>query len=118
MKYDILDGDSVINTIVASPEFVEAQFPGQYRLVPDLDIEAIPPSVRVLTKLAYINRFTDEELVGIYSAAKVSVPVEIWLKKFELAEEINLDDERTVAGLYAMEAGGLLASGRAAEILA
>lgn len=77
-----------------------------------------PAPVRRLTKLAYMNRFTDAELAGIYTAAKTVVQVEIWLEKFKLATEINLDDPETVAGLLAMEAAGLLTSGRAAEILA
>ena len=76
-----------------------------------------PVSVRTLTKLQYMNRFTDAELAGIYTAAKSNVAVEIWLEKFKLASEVNLDDSATVAGLQAMEAAGLLAVGRAAEIL-
>lgn len=77
-----------------------------------------PAPVRTLTKLQYMNRFTDSELAGIYTAAKSVVQVEIWLEKFKLASEVNLDDTATVAGLQAMEAAGLLAAGRAAEILA
>lgn len=73
--------------------------------------------VRILTKLQYMNRFTDEELAGIYAAAKSVVQVEIWLEKFKLASEIDLDDQRTVAGVQALEASGLIAAGRAAEIL-
>lgn len=77
-----------------------------------------PAPVRVLTKLQYMNRFTDAELAAIYTAAKTVVQVEIWLEKFKLATEVNLDDPATVAGLQAMEAARLLATGRAAEILA
>ena len=64
------------------------------------------------------NRFTDDELVGIYSAAKSVIQVEIWLEKFKLAQDINLDDPLVAAGLTALEGVGLLAAGRAAEILA
>lgn len=77
-----------------------------------------PPAVRILTKLEYMDRFTDTELAGIYTAAKSVVQVEIWLEKFKLAAEVNLDDPRTLLGLQAMEAAGLLAAGRAAEIAA
>jgi hypothetical protein len=65
-----------------------------------------------------MNRFTDAELAGIYTAAKSIIAVEIWFEKFKLAGDINLDDPRTVAGLQAMEAAGLLVAGRASEILA
>jgi hypothetical protein len=65
-----------------------------------------------------MNRFTDSELATIYTAAKTVVSVEIWLEKFKLASEINLDDPYTIGGLQAMEAAGLIGVGRAAEILA
>lgn len=65
-----------------------------------------------------MNRFTDEELVGIYTVAKTAVQVEVWLEKFKIATDVDLDDPRTVAGVEALEQAGLLAAGRAAEILA
>lgn len=77
----------------------------------------VEPPVRTLTKLAYMNRFTDAELAGIYTAAKTVIQVEIWLEKFKLAQEINLDDTYTIGGLQAMEASGLIGVGRANEIL-
>lgn len=80
--------------------------------------EYVAPVIRTLTKLEYMNRFTDAELAGIYTAAKSVIQVEIWLEKFKLASEIYLDDPHTVSGLQAMEASGLLAAGRAAGILA
>lgn len=77
----------------------------------------LPVAITKLTKLEYMNRFTDTELAGIYTAAKVSIDVEVWLEKFKLATEIDLTDERTIAGLRTLEAAGLLVEGRAAEIL-
>lgn len=73
---------------------------------------------RRITHLEFMGRFTDAELVGIYTAAKSSVAVEIWLDKFKLASDVDKDDARTIAGLQALETAGLLAAGRAAEILA
>ncbi len=81
------------------------------------------PSTRRLSKLAYMNRFTDVELANIFAAAKGSLSVEVWLAKFSATTPdadgtaIDLDDPRTVAGLQALEAAGLLASGRATQIL-
>lgn len=72
---------------------------------------------RIVTKLAYMDRFTDAELVNIYSAAKVSVAVEVWLAKFNVSSEIDLDDPRIYAGLHALEMAGLIGSGRAQEIV-
>ncbi len=72
---------------------------------------------RTLTKLRYMSRFTDEELAGIYTAAKSVVQVEVWLEKFKVAEDVDLDDPATVAGVQALEAAGLLAEGRSTQIL-
>lgn len=73
---------------------------------------------RTLSHIDFMGRFTDSELVGIYTAAKSSVAVEIWLDKFKLAGNVNKDDARTISGLQALESAGLLAAGRAAQILA
>ena len=70
-----------------------------------------------------MNRFADEELAGLYAAAQVAPAVMVWLKKFEATTpdadgtSIDLDDPRTIAGLQALEGAGLLAAGRAQEIL-
>lgn len=71
----------------------------------------------ILTKLAYANRFTDAELAAIYSAAKVSVAVEVWLEKFKMSEFIDLTDQSTKDGVHALESNGLIGPGRAQEIL-
>jgi hypothetical protein len=117
MRYEILDAanGNVVNTIEASEDFCSAHYPF-YRLVEEPIVSTT--SVRTLTKLAYMNRFTDAELAAIYTAAKSNIRVEVWLDKFRLAEEINLDDPSTIAGVQALEAAGLLAAGRSAEILA
>lgn len=70
-----------------------------------------------MSPLDYMELFTDDELIGIYGAAKVSPEVEIWLRKFERSTEVSLSDPRTIAGVQALEAAGLIATGRANEIL-
>lgn len=83
-------------------------------------VEVAPPEpepVRTLTKLQFRNRFTFAEKQAIYAAAAVSVDIRIFLDDISVAEEINLDDPATVFGVQTLEAGGLLAAGRAAEIL-
>lgn len=76
------------------------------------------PAPRPITKLAFMERFTDEELAAIYAAAKTDVRVEVWMDKLKLASEVDLADPRTQAGVQALEAMGLIAEGRAAQILA
>lgn len=89
-------------------------------LIVDVDkaFVVVAPAERVITKLKYMDRFTDVELAGIYTAAKSSVAVEVWLEKFKIASEINLDDPAHPAGLAAMVSAGLLGPARPAEILA
>lgn len=78
----------------------------------------VRPQARLMSKLDYLNRFTDSELEAIYTAAKTNVTVEVWLEKFRLASEISLDDPKTISGVNFLEQSGLIPTGRAAEILA
>ena len=73
--------------------------------------------IRVITKLAFMNRFTMEELAAIYTAAKTEVLVEVFLDKLKIAEEVNLADAQTIGGLQALAASGLLTETRVQEIL-
>lgn len=116
MKFTILNDDgAVINTIIADLDFMEANHAGRYAEV----IEAAIPVLRApLSKIDFMSLFTAAELAGIYSAAKTIVQIEIWLDKFKLADNIDLHDARTVAGIKALTTAGLLDKGRAAEILA
>ena len=116
MKYEILNEIGVVvNTILADADFVEAQYPGRWREIVEPEIA---PLRAPITKLEYMNRFTDAELGAIYTAAKSVVAVEVWLDKFRLAAEVDLTSPLTASGLDALTAAGLLASGRKEEILA
>lgn len=116
------------STPVAPPELtqdynwngVEWVFAPGIQTSPVVAIAEIPepaPTPRTLSKIDYMDRFADAELAAIYAAAKTSIEVEIWLERFKLAQDVNLDDPRTQAGLMALEAVGLIGEGRAAEIL-
>ena len=76
------------------------------------------PTERAITKVAYLRRFTTDERVGIRTAAKTSAVLEDYLSMMELAEEISLDDPDTIAAVQMLESAGLIAAGRAAEVLA
>lgn len=79
------------------------------------------PVKRIITKLDFIGRFTDDELEAIISKSKeVSThgdKVGVFLKKLDVAEDVDLGDVRLSAGVNGMETLSLIASGRAAEIL-
>jgi len=120
MRYNILDNTgNVINSIIADQSFVDSAYPGKYELVETFPQPAsIVPPKTAFTHLEIMARFTMEELASIYTAAKTTAGVEVWLDMFKLAQEINVTDPQTISGLNSLEAAGLLASGRAAQILA
>lgn len=100
------------------PDFVEyLQWAEAGNTATIINVAAPEEIVRVVTKLAYMNRFQDQELAALYTAAKSVVQIEIWLEKFKMSEFIDLDDPRTIGGVQALEAAGLLGVGRAAAIL-
>lgn len=72
---------------------------------------------RILTQLEFLRLFTPAERITMRQASKVSEVLEDYLDLMRLAQEINLDDPDTVAGVQMMEGGGLIAAGRAAEVL-
>ncbi len=75
------------------------------------------PGSRVLTVLQFRDRLTAEEEIAITAAGMASPAVRVWLDRLAGAQEVNLDDPRTVAGLNWMATVGLLAPGRVTEIL-
>lgn len=74
--------------------------------------------VTSLTKRAFLERFTPEERVAIRTAAQSSVAIQDYLELVSVSDEIDLTYATTVAGVQELEAAGLIAAGRAAEILA
>lgn len=116
MIFEILDDTgAVVNTIVADLAFVQANYPGRYREVPQPPpVDSRPP---VITKLAFRFRLTDAEYVGILQAAKTQIAVAAWLETFNMVSQINLADARTVAGVQQLAALDLLTDERAATIL-
>ena len=81
-------------------------------------LDFVDKPVRALTKLEYLRRFTAEERINVRTVAKTNAALEDFMVLMDLASEINLDDPDTIAGVHMLEAAGLLAQGRASEILA
>lgn len=107
-RYQIAEG----KIILASQAFIDARYPGAV-LLPDL-----PVRVHELSIMDFRSRFTDGEKIAIYTAADAAIAIKVWLDDLQSSEYVSLDDPRTVGGVYAMEFGGLIGPGRAAEILA
>jgi hypothetical protein len=131
MRYEILGDDgAVINTVVADAGFMAAVYPGgNFRQAAQLP----QPAKRAgLTQSEWYGRFTPAEQAdwfsyvyhglepaGFNSAYRPALAVAWGRLQAALAGGgVDLDDPLTAAGLAAMEAAGLLAAGRAAEVLA
>lgn len=114
MIFEIIDANgNVENTIVASQDFVEQNYPGRFREIP----EPPPPRKTIITRYEFLKRFTAQERKAINAAAKRDADVEDFKLLLEAAQEINLTNEDTIAGVNQLEASGLLSPGRASEIL-
>jgi hypothetical protein len=74
--------------------------------------------VTTWTQLAFLRRFTTPERLAIRTAAKESVVLEDFMALLQAATEVRSDDVDVVAGLQALEQFGLIAAGRAAQIMA
>lgn len=72
----------------------------------------------MLTRLEFMNLFTDSELAAIYTSAKNNVSMEIFLDKLKLAENVDLDNPSVLATLDALETSGVLTTARKEAILA
>jgi hypothetical protein len=115
---------------VANEAFVEANYPGQWELVPDEPAQQPQPAApaRRITRLAFRNRFTLAEKTALELASQdtpdapmparqQAAMLRAYLKDVEAAAFVDLEREDTRAGVQMLEAAGLLASGRALEIL-
>lgn len=70
-----------------------------------------------LTKLEFLRRFTQAERVAIRTAAQQSMVLADYMAMIDLAQDIDLTDVDTSGGVRMLEQAGLIAAGRADEIL-
>lgn len=95
MRYEILnDNDEVINTIIADLDFVQANYPGQFREVEDLQPDVI--EIWNITKLAFKNRFPSAKWIAARVASNSSAELYDFFESFDLATYINLKDQKTI----------------------
>lgn len=117
-RYTDLDGNTITLPAGYGGTVLDANPPAPPWALPDPAPEtAPPPAPRVLSKLAYLRRFSQQERINIRDAAAASPELFDYLEMLTLAEEINLDDPDTIGAVTLLELGGLIAPGRASEIL-
>lgn len=105
--------------------YIEEYLPGTFRYSSTAEVprpEWSPPKpARHITRLAFMDRFTDAEAISMdlngIGATVEAAGIRRAMEKVRAATYIDLDRPDTRAGVQAMEAAGLLAPGRAAEIL-
>jgi len=90
---------------------------GRLVITPHAAETAEPVEGKIITKRAFLSRLTPEEFATIKMAASQSATVDYFWQLFMVSEEIDLAFPDTIAGITMMEQAGLLATGRAAEIL-
>lgn len=79
--------------------------------------DAQPAPVVVWSRLEYLRRFTPTERIAIRDAASSSHVLTDYMHLLDMAEVVNNDHPDTVAAVLMLENAGLIAPGRAAEIL-
>ncbi len=82
-----------------------------------LEAQHNPPAT-VVTRLAFMELFTPDELEAIYTAAKTVVSVEVYMDKLKVSDMIDLTDSATATGISKLQTAGLLTANRASAILA
>lgn len=120
VRYTDLDGNTIPAPVGYGGTVVDANPPRPAWALADPQPE--PPPVepapqRVVSKLAYLRLFTQQERIAIRTAADSSPELFDYLEMLKLAEEINLDDPDTIGAVNLLEMAGLIAEGRAVEIL-
>jgi len=71
----------------------------------------------VLSKDAFLSRLTQSEMISILTASKTSQSVELLVFRFSQTSAADLRSEVLQESVFALETAGLLAAGRANEIL-
>lgn len=143
MQYALINAGQVVNIIEADADFIDSlqgfdvavahdqaqigwAWDGQQLHAPAPP--PAPPAPPRITRLAFRNRFTLAEKAALEFAAlddpaaalaqrQQSALLRAMLADQAVAKYIDLADPSTVAGVQLLEQSGLLAAGRAADIL-
>lgn len=79
--------------------------------------DTVTPPKPAITRQAFIDRFTSAELDSIVDAAKTAKRAAGFIEYLKMQDSVRLDAPRIVNSVNDMESAGLIAAGRAAEIL-
>ena len=115
-RYEILDGETVINTIIAEKDFVDEHYPGSYRL---LEEPVVPEPRKILyTQEEMRAKFTRAELMAITSLAKTDVGAEVFLDDLKTRTMFDITEQDFIDGIDNLVDNDALTQERADVILA
>lgn len=143
MRYALIENNKVKNVILADEEFI-SNMTETYQHIEDLDNHPLgdrisagwgwdpsgfteppappePPVERKVTRLAFLNRFTDAEAIAL-DLASIGTTIEAasirrYMQKVNAATFIDLTRDDTITGVRQLETVGLIGTGRADQIL-
>lgn len=103
MRFEILDeANTVVNVIVAEQDFVDAIYPGRYRLVAEAEAVAEPPATPTrtpLTQLQFRLLLTVGERLTVRQIRQANAALDDFLDLMDFASEIDLSNPLTIQGL-------------------
>ncbi len=143
MRYALIENNKVKNVILADEEFI-LNMTETYQHIEALDNQPlgdkistgwgwdpsgfteppappVAPVERKVTRLAFLNRFTDAEAIAL-DLASIGTTIEAasirrYMQKVNAATFIDLTRDDTITGVRQLETVGLIGAGRADQIL-
>lgn len=104
------------NGVIFAPDTTDEEY-ASYGIIYAADpIIVVEPKTK-FTRLEFFQKFTNTELVNIYTTAKTDIQIEIMLDQLKMASYIDVTDPTTITGVNSLEQFGLIETGRAATIL-
>lgn len=82
-----------------------------------ISIGSSQPVTRIITPYAFKERFTEDEVVAIYTLAKSVVHIQIYLDDLNRLKQVDLALLKTKMSLQALQAAGVLTEERVNEII-
>lgn len=76
-----------------------------------------PPPTTVLKRTQFLSLFTMAEVILIKQTAKTNTTVDYYQYMLDSAKTLSLNSKTVIDGVNNLEASGLIAQGRAAQIL-
>ena len=105
----------LVNNIVESQEILkEDDTPEGWQ---DTKPTPEPEFKTKFTSLEYLDRFTEQEQVDIVTATNSNIQIKLFYDRLLAATFIDLEDQRTEAGIDALISAGLLDESRKEELM-